>query len=180
LANRAGPVVMTYRMNAGAIAQSHWVQGEQGGGRNIGEACHIYDLFTYFTGARVTDIRATSIGVQDGTMLKNENFSASLSFADGSLANLIYTSLGDTAWPKERLELFCDSRFYLMDDYTSLRSSPTGPALWDGTMDKGHRCEVESLADALATGGEWPIPLWQQLQASSVSLEVERLIYARS
>ena len=42
---RASPIIVNYRMNAGYIAADHWVHGPQGGGRNIGEACHIYDLF---------------------------------------------------------------------------------------------------------------------------------------
>ena len=32
-------------MNAGYIPMDHWVHGDEGGGRNLGEACHIYDLF---------------------------------------------------------------------------------------------------------------------------------------
>ena len=42
---RNAPFMINYRMNAGFFPQEHWVHGPQGGGRNIGEACHIYDLF---------------------------------------------------------------------------------------------------------------------------------------
>jgi predicted dehydrogenase len=45
------PLMINYKMNAGFIANDVWVQGIEGGGRNIGEACHIYDLFNYFTGS---------------------------------------------------------------------------------------------------------------------------------
>ena len=35
----------------GYIPLDHWVHGAQGGGRNIGEACHMYDVFRFLTGA---------------------------------------------------------------------------------------------------------------------------------
>ena len=51
LQGRTTPMIVNYRMNAGYIAPDHWVHGAEGGGRNIGEACHIYDLFGALTGA---------------------------------------------------------------------------------------------------------------------------------
>ena len=44
LKNRKNPFIMNYVMNAGFIPSSHWTQGKEGGGRNIGEACHILSL----------------------------------------------------------------------------------------------------------------------------------------
>ena len=49
LAGRATPLIATYQMNAGYIPRDHWVHGREGGGRNIGEACHVYDLFDTLT-----------------------------------------------------------------------------------------------------------------------------------
>ena len=51
LAGRTAPIVADYRMNAGYIPLDHWVHGPEGGGRNIGEACHVYDVFDSLTGA---------------------------------------------------------------------------------------------------------------------------------
>ena len=56
--NRENTMIIDYQMNAGFIPKDHWTQTEIGGGRNIGEACHIYDLFTYFT---ESEIENTSI-----------------------------------------------------------------------------------------------------------------------
>src|SRR6185437_14832202 len=52
LVGRTSPLIVNYRMNAGYIPSDHWVHGPQGGGRNIGEACHIYDLFNALTGSQ--------------------------------------------------------------------------------------------------------------------------------
>ena len=53
--DRTNPMILDYRMNAGYIALDDWVHGPEGGGRNLGEACHIYDLFTFLTDSRVTE-----------------------------------------------------------------------------------------------------------------------------
>jgi len=44
-----------------------------------------------------------------------------LKYKDGSIANLIYTSLGNTKYPKEHLEIYCDNTIYKMEDYLSLK-----------------------------------------------------------
>jgi len=62
LANRSTPIIANYRMNAGYIPLDHWVHGPEGGGRNIGEACHIYDLFNSLIGTpHVEAVNAYSI-----------------------------------------------------------------------------------------------------------------------
>ena len=61
IANRRAPLVINYRLNAGYLPPDHWVHGPQGGGRNIGEACHMYDVFRSLTGAPVRSIAATPI-----------------------------------------------------------------------------------------------------------------------
>lgn len=179
LKSRTGPLVAVYRMNAGAVPHTHWTQGPEGGGRNIGEACHIYDLFTALTGATMSHVSVAAIGKEDPRQKKNENFSASFTFCDGSLCTLVYTSLGSAQWPKEAMEVCADGAVYAIDDYKSLRASGTSEPLWEGTQDKGHTGELAALAHALKGGSGWPIPLWQQLQATRMSFAVEAALYAQ-
>ena len=54
--HRTSPLMITYRMNAGHIPLDSWIQGEEGGGRNLGEACHIYDLFVCILHPRLISI----------------------------------------------------------------------------------------------------------------------------
>jgi hypothetical protein len=46
-------------------------------------------------------------------------------------------------------------------------------------VEKGHFEELEAFVDVLKNGGEWPIPLWQQIQASRIALTVEEQIRGR-
>lgn len=180
LEGRAAPLVITYRMNAGAIPHSHWTQGPEGGGRNIGEACHIYDLFTALTGARIVSVKASGISRETAEQTRNENFSAIIAFEDGSLATLVYTAFGGAPWPKEQMEVFSEGRVFQLDDYRSLTLAGAREPLWSGAQDKGHRAELQAFADALTRGGDWPIPLWQQIQATRLSFDVEDQLAQRS
>ncbi len=62
VAGRTNPMILDYRMNAGLHPTRRIGSTRpEGGGRNLGEACHIYDLFTFLTGARTVGVSATSI-----------------------------------------------------------------------------------------------------------------------
>ena len=174
LANRTNPAILNYRMNAGHIPGEHWVHGPTGGGRNIGEACHIYDLFSYLTGSRIVDVSAKSIQPTTDFYRADDNFVVNLVFDCGSMATLTYTALGNSSYPKERMDVFCDGRVFELDDYQTLAIH--GTKLEKQTLrlaDKGHLEELRTFAQAIKAGGEWPIPLWQQLQATEISLAVE-------
>jgi predicted dehydrogenase/threonine dehydrogenase-like Zn-dependent dehydrogenase len=179
LANRATPLVADYRMNAGFLPRDHWVHGPEGGGRNVGEACHVYDLFVFLTGSTVTDeVAAVGIGAGAPRLGASDNFSAVVRFDEGSVCTLTYTALGVREYPKERLDVFADRMVLSLDDYRSLAVAGRRAAGWKAaTQQKGHREELEALASALAEGGPWPITLEEQLAATRISFAVERALH---
>jgi predicted dehydrogenase/threonine dehydrogenase-like Zn-dependent dehydrogenase len=173
---RSAPMILNYRMNAGHIPLDHWVHGPEGGGRNIGEACHIYDLFTFLTGARVKRVQAMPIEPRTAHYGRSDNFVATILFDDGSLATLTYTALGFTSYPKEMMEAYVDGKVVVLSDYRTLTVHGARDRGIKGTsVDKGHERELVELADGVRRG-EWPIPLWQQLQAMRIAFDVERAL----
>ena len=179
-ARRSGSMIITYRMNAGYIPLTHWVHGPEGGGRNRGEACHIYDLFGALTGSQVTSVQANAIRPVTGHYQAADNFVATIKFQDGSLATLTYTALGSTAYPKEQMEVFVDGMVIAMNDYRQvdvIGSADRG--VRTVSKEKGHKQEIEAFGIAIQQGGPWPIPLWQQLQATEISFEVETCLQSR-
>ena len=174
---RSTPMMVGYQMNAGYLPPEHWTQGVEGGGRNIGEACHIYDLFGALTGARVLDVQAQAIKSPSRQWLRNDNFVATISFGDGSVCTLVYTALGAKEYPKERMEVFTDGRVLWLDDYRTLRVVGAHRTDWSSrTVEKGHREELEALERCLREGAPWPISLDEQLQAMRIAFQVEDLI----
>ena len=178
LAGKTTPLIVNYRMNAGFVPPEHWVHGPEGGGRNIGEACHIYDVFSFLTGARPSKISAHCISPSSKQWQRNDNFVASVEYLDGSVCTLTYTSLGDKGYPKERMEVFCDGKVLALDDYKSLQVSGGGAGWRSMIQDKGQFEELQELAACLRGGAPWPISLQEQLDATRVSFEVERRLCA--
>ena len=177
ISNRSNPMIINYRMNAGYISNDNWVHGDEGGGRNLGEACHIYDLFTDITRSKVNKINAHSINPMTGYYGVTDNFVAVISFEDGSVATLTYTALGAKDSPKEQMEVFCDGKVIKLDDYRTLDIyGARNSGLNTKTMQKGQAEEIKSFGEAILNGGEWPIPLWQQVQATKIAFEVEKQI----
>lgn len=174
--NRGSPLVVSYRMNAGHIPSSHWVHGPEGGGRNIGEACHIYDLFVSLTGGGVRDVSASAITPNSAHWNADDNFSTTMTFADGSVCSLIYTALGAKDYPKERMDVFGDGAVFSLDDYKSVSAHGVKGKGWSAAAaDKGHATMLRLFGEGLRTG-QWPISLEEQLEATRISHKVETLI----
>jgi predicted dehydrogenase/threonine dehydrogenase-like Zn-dependent dehydrogenase len=181
LKDRRSPCVINYRLNGGYIPVDSWIQGEQGKGRNIGEACHMYDVFRFLAGSPVVSISATPIDPASLPYLRNDNFCATLAYADGTVGNLVYTALGPKqGLAKERVEVFCDGEAYIVDDYKSLSRASDGNVLWQSpTADKGHLEEMSRLGAAIA-GAACPIPFDEIVESTAVSLHIEDLLHGRS
>jgi predicted dehydrogenase/threonine dehydrogenase-like Zn-dependent dehydrogenase len=176
------PLVINYRINAGYIPLDHWVHGPDGGGRNIGEACHMYDVFSFLAGAPVSSINARAIDPGIRAYARNDNFCATISYEDGSVCNLVYTSLGPkSGLPKERIEIFANGEAWIVDDFTSLTRASDNTVLWSAANpDKGHFEELSRFGDAIADGKSSPIPIQELLQTTAVALHIEGLLFGRS
>jgi predicted dehydrogenase len=180
LARRTTPLLADYRMNAGFIPLDHWTHGPEGGGRNIGEACHVYDLFDALVGAEVERVTAHAIRADGNRLAPNDNFAATVRYADGSVCTLTYTALGHRDHPKERLDVYADRTVLSLDDYRSLAVAGAGGGWKSTTQQKGHVEELEALAVAIREGGPWPIPLDEQLRAMRIAFAVEAEIRGRN
>lgn len=169
-ANRATPAVLHYRVNAGQIPPEHWVHDdEQGGGMLISECCHFIDFMQYITGARPVQVVARAIE-PTGSIQKYDNFQATLTFEDGSLGTVTYTTLGDRSYPKETVEVFAGNAVGRITDFRDLELRRDGKASRERrwlTQEKGFAEEllafvkgeepdfVASVATTLATFAAW-------------------------
>ncbi|MDT4954798.1 MAG: polar amino acid transport system substrate-binding protein [Acidobacteriota bacterium] len=161
-AGRQAPLSISYRINAGRIPKSHWLQDpREGGGRIIGEVCHFVDLMHFLTGALTTRVYAESITSRNQEMVDEDNVFITLRFADGSNGSLAYLSEGDKALPKERVEIFCEGKSFVLDDFRSAtgyrngREESTKPR----QQDKGQADEARAVCAIVLEGGQAPIAL---------------------
>jgi polar amino acid transport system substrate-binding protein len=164
---RSGPLVMLYRVNAGAIPRDSWIQREQGGRRIIGEICHFVDSLAYLAGALPVEVQAVAARADDAV-------SALIRFSDGSTGTIIYSSLGDPAVPKEYLEVFAAGRVVQLEDYVRLTVTAAGKAdVTKSTQDKGQRALVAAFLAATRGKAPAPIPLPEVFAVSQATLAIE-------
>lgn len=167
LQQRRGPALLNYRVQAGPLAANHWIYSDQGGGRNVGEACHFYHLLLWLLEAECRVVAAVSGGAGPPT----DHFTVSLAFTDGSLATLSYTAAGDTRLGKEWLDVCFDDQSLQLYDFRELRQAGQLTVV-SASQDKGHRSMLEAFGVGLLSGTQ-VLPLQPQLRASAVALEVE-------
>lgn len=172
---RSNPMIINYRMNAGYMPLEHWGHSPEGGGRNIGEACHIYDLFTFLTNSRFTKAVAQSIKPQTAYYSARDNFVSTIAFEDGSLATLTYTALGSKQYAKEMMEIYVDGQVIMMENYKSVVVIGTKEnGMKTKIINKGLEEELLCFAKTLkGKNSSWPNPLWQQIQAMEIAYCVE-------
>jgi predicted dehydrogenase/threonine dehydrogenase-like Zn-dependent dehydrogenase len=177
--NRSTPLVVLYRMNSQFLDKDHWIQSEQHGGRVIGEACHIFELFNFLTESKPKSISVGSINTAREDLLKNDNFSVQISFYDGSICTLLYTALGSEIMGKERMELFFDGKSIVMDDYRKLEVFGLPKSLNKKTryQDKGHESLLKEFMSAAQLNGPSPIPFERIEMATQMSFDVNAAIY---
>ena len=90
---------------------------------------------------------------------------------------MTYTCLGTSQYPKETATIYCDGTVYRLNDY--IKFDATGVNIFNLVLplkDKGHYKELNLFFDAIKNNNEWPIPLWQQIQATEIALEIEKQI----
>src|SRR3546814_8641770 len=108
-------------MNAGAIPKGHWTQDRNvGGGRIIGEACHMIDLMRFLADNPIVSIQARRMGDAPGVEMAEDKASITLGFEDGSFGTIMYLANGASTFPKERVEVFTAGRTLQLDNFRRL------------------------------------------------------------
>jgi len=176
LAARREPLVAHYRVNAGYLPPEHWLHDPaQGGGRIIGEGCHFIDWLTFLVGEPPKALHAHAL--PDGGRYHRDNVLVTLKYPDGSLGTLTYLANGDKAVAKERIEVFCEGKMAVLDDFRRLE------LVSDGTrqvfrarlrQDKGHGAEWQAFAQAILDNGPPPIPYADLLAVTRATFTINQ------
>jgi predicted dehydrogenase len=179
VAQRSGPLHLSYRMNAGYVPPEHWIHSVEGGGRVLGEACHILDLFRFLVGAPAVEVWATGVRGARRDVPPTDNFTATIRYAEGSVCTLLYTAQGGQGLPKEAMEVHGDGRSFLLDDYRRLQGFSTKLDFWTRKQEKGHYEELTAFHRAIA-GSLDCRALWDEtIEVTRTALEVDRQVRHR-
>ena len=168
------PMMINYHMNVEYIPLDHWIYSPEGAGRNIGEACHIYDLFVLLTKSKATHVQVACASTKSDYYKNQDNFVTTIKFANGSVCSLTYTSIGNRNYSKETMHLFCDGCVITMNDYKTTQIFDDNPSEFN-TLDqeKGNKEILASFAQTIQKGIVSPMSIEDQLEVMRIVFEVE-------
>lgn len=164
-----GPINVVATMNAGFIPADSWVHDPQsGGGRIIGEACHLIDLITFFSGSLVEAVAMNALGVHPGEM--TDNASILLRYANGSQGVVNYFANGSKKYAKERIELYSQNRTAVIDNFRSITYFGFKAKGFKKSQDKGHGEQFRRFYESIKTGGSPIVPAEEVFNASRAAI----------
>ena len=140
------PLVITYRVSAGRLPETHWYKDRRQGGRLLGEVCHFIDLASWVVGLPVSEVVAFGSGGAE--LLLQEDLVISLRFADGSIATITYAEHGHASTSKEHLDILGRGHSVAIDDFQKLTID--GKEVKLSAPGKGHVENLRLFADVLA------------------------------
>jgi len=174
-----GPKQVLIRANVGQLPDDNWQNdAKTGGGRLIGELCHFLDLAHHIVGNKPKNVFTARSEGQDV-------FTTVITFMNGDMATIVYTSEGDTAFSKERVEVFGGGMVGVIDNFrkTTLSNNGRVSTLDGGKFagtDKGHKAGLNAFiqgcrdgehvmaADALFVSAALPLLAAKSIQSGGV------------
>jgi predicted dehydrogenase/threonine dehydrogenase-like Zn-dependent dehydrogenase len=172
---RGGPLFITYRINAGRIPPASWVQQRgEGGGRLIGEGCHFIDFCSFLAGAQPEEAAVRALPALAASPGVVDQFALTLSYPDGSLAQIQYLSEGGPGLEKERIEVHAGATSWILEDFHRLvhHDAKGGARSWE-QADKGHAAGLTAFLQAAR--GEAPPAMSPEeaLGATRIAIELQ-------
>jgi predicted dehydrogenase len=172
-------LLMTYRINAGRIPKSSWIHDAKiGGGRIIGEGCHFIDYCNYLAASLPIKINIQSVPIDDKTIIADDNYVLTIKYENGSLATIIYSSVGDQSMNKELIELFQDGSSFRLVDFKELIVFQNGKKSETvlKNQDKGRDRQMNEISNLL-NGKPSIVPNFiYDINASLMSIHAQELL----
>ena len=164
------PIMFSYQMNAGLLKKDNWQYDLEEGGRNIGEAIHIYHLFNALFNSKVKSLSVASI---DGNEMYKpyDNFSVTIRYDNGCVGTLNYTSLGSKSFPKESFIIHAGGKTITSENYTNTQVIG-GQSFKTPLSEKGHKEILESFLKSIISGNSI-MTRDEQIETLQVAFSVE-------
>jgi predicted dehydrogenase len=173
LARRTAPAVINCRVNSPGISGSYWMADPAEGGALIGEACHFVDLMYWLLDSEPVSVSAFSLPTGRQDILGQDNIAASFRFADGSIGNLTYCTVGSGSSGGERLEAFAPGLGAVTEDFKRLlvqRKTVRSRSFW--VPQKGYRQQAESFFESIRSGRRPDIGVEDGIRATVACLRM--------
>jgi predicted dehydrogenase/threonine dehydrogenase-like Zn-dependent dehydrogenase len=153
LAKRNAPAVLSCRVNSPGISYPYWMADPAIGGAILGEACHFVDLMYWLLDAEPLSVSAYSLPTGKQDPVGENNMVASFIFADGSIGNLTYCTIGSRTSGGERVEVFMQGMGIQTEDFKRLTTAGAIRRTQKKMFaEKGYGAQIEEFARDVRSG----------------------------
>jgi predicted dehydrogenase len=111
----------------------------------------MFDFFSFLAAGPPERVQASVLRAGDAAVRDEDNITATVTHADGSVLTLLYSTAGPAGYPKEQIEVFAPGLAAVLTDFRELRW--TGAASGEKKLraeDKGQAAEMTAWARYLA------------------------------
>jgi len=154
LAGRATPGVLNCRVSSPGISGSYWMADPSIGGAILGDACHFVDLMSWLLDSEPFSVTAYCLPTAAQEPVGENNMAASFRFADGSVGNLTYCTMGGTSAAAERVEAFVPGLGVRVENFKRLavdtRLRRRRRSQW--WPDKGYTAQLRAFLTGIRSG----------------------------
>ena len=173
LANRTAPAVINCRMNSPGLSGSFWAADPKHGGALVGEGCHFVDLMYWLLESEPISVSAYSLPTGKQDPIGENNVVASFRFADGSIGNLTYCTVGSKTSGGEHVEVFTQGVAAITEDFKEFtlkaNTRRTSSKRW---AEKGYSAQMAAFIQGLHNGSSPEITVRDGARATIACLRM--------
>jgi polar amino acid transport system substrate-binding protein len=172
LRSRSAPAVIHCRVNSPGLSGSYWAADPAIGGAILSEACHFVDLMFWLLESEPTWVCAYSLPDKKEPVGQN-NLVSCFRFADGSIGNFTYCTVGSKTSGGERVEVYAPGVGLMVADFNRLEVSASRrrvKAAW--WPKRGHDSLLKSFVTCIREGREPEVTVRDGTRATIVCLRM--------
>jgi len=170
---RVGPAVVSCRMNSPGLSGSFWAADPMHGGAVVGEGCHFIDLMYWMLESEPVKVSAYSLPTDRQDPIGQNNVAAVFNFQDGSVASLVYCTVGTKTSQGERLEIFAPGVAVTNENFKELtikgNSQRVKSQRWP---DKGYAAQMAAFVGDIRAGKQPEVTVRDGARATIVCVRL--------
>jgi predicted dehydrogenase len=160
-------------MNSPGISGNYWMADPSIGGAILGEACHFVDLMFWLLESEPVSVSAFSLPTGQKEPIGQNNLVASFRFADGSIGNLTYCTVGSKTSGTEKVEVFAPGVGVAVEDFKRLTTSSGirhRRSSWWG--EKGYGAQLQNFIGSIQKQSEPQVTVYDGARATICCLKM--------
>lgn len=143
------------------------------GGAILGEACHFVDLMYWLLESEPVSVSAYSLPTDRRDPIGQNNIVASIHFADGSIGNLTYCTVGSKTSAGEHVEVFAQGIGVTTEDFKRLTvNAVTRSTRSRWSAEKGYAAQMKAFLKGIRTGHQPEVTVRDGARATIVCLRL--------